>query len=198
MHRTLLRIRAPPPRLSPAGNYRQYWHVRWFTVEGGSFHVLYLVVLCAVAFLWRPAANNTRCAWTPRRFLSGVHVLTRISPRAGGGGRECITVARVGMEQLPTEDLGDIAMEDIEGAVGATSAVLSGSVTTDRVRSRSKRGASAGGDAAADEAAEALKWAEQNIPGLDDEDVDALAAGAAHAADDEQAQLIRTELSKLN
>jgi len=36
--------------------------VLWFTVNGGSFHVLYLLVLVAIAFLWRPAANNTRCA----------------------------------------------------------------------------------------------------------------------------------------
>ena len=44
-----------------AETYRQYWHVRWFTVEGGSFHVLYLFVVLAIAILWRPASNNTRC-----------------------------------------------------------------------------------------------------------------------------------------
>ena len=36
--------------------------MRWFTVDGGSFHVLYLAVLVSIAFLWRPAANNTRYA----------------------------------------------------------------------------------------------------------------------------------------
>ena len=43
-----------------AEHFDKYWHVLWFTVNGGSFHVLYLLVLVLIAFLWRPAANNTR------------------------------------------------------------------------------------------------------------------------------------------
>jgi hypothetical protein len=111
------------------------------------------------------------------------------------------------MEQLPMEDLDELigakggggggsgANGDPEVTVGA-SGVLTGSATTERVRSRAKRSGTSGDDASADEVGEALRWAEANIPGLDDEDVDALAN--VRAGEDEQAQLLRTELSKLN
>ena len=93
------------------------------------------------------------------------------------------------------EDLGEINGADPEVAIGA-SGVLTGSAATERMRSRSKRSSGGADEPAADEAAEALRWAEENIPGLEEEDVDALTTRGGE--DDEQARLIRTELSKLN
>ena len=89
------------------------------------------------------------------------------------------------------EDIGDL--EDGGIAASASGGVVSGSISTERVRSRAKPRTPAP-DEAVDEAAEALRWAEENIPGLDEEDVDMLVG----KTDDEQARLIRTELSKLN
>ena len=93
------------------------------------------------------------------------------------------------------DDIGDMQADEPELAIGA-SGVLTGSAATERMRSRAKRNGSGADEPAADEAAEALRWAEENIPGLDEEDVDAI--NNTRGADDEQARLIQTELSKLN
>lgn len=46
----------------PCASYApRTWQYRWFTLDG-SLALIYMGVFFSIAWLWRPTANNVRCA----------------------------------------------------------------------------------------------------------------------------------------